>query len=124
MAIGVCCAVLFGQHGLYNGHPWTQDVHSLYLTLSRTAWGVGICWIIFACCSGYGGVVNQFLSARAWIPLGRMTYCAYLVHIPVMMSYYYSRQQPFYFTTTQYIFLFIGSLVFGVYCGDVCHFIF
>ena len=27
------------------------------------------------------GLVNKILSARFWIPLSRLTYCAYLVHI-------------------------------------------
>ena len=27
------------------------------------------------------GLVNRILSARFWIPLSRLTYCAYLVHI-------------------------------------------
>ncbi len=28
----------------------------------------------------FEGLVNKILSARFWIPLSRLTYCAYLVH--------------------------------------------
>jgi len=33
--------------------------------------------IIFFC---FQGLVNKILSAHFWIPLSRLTYCAYLVH--------------------------------------------
>jgi peptidoglycan/LPS O-acetylase OafA/YrhL len=36
-------------------------------------------WIIFACHSGHGGVVNRFLSSKYWMPLARLSYCLYLV---------------------------------------------
>ena len=35
----------------------------------------------FPCFLSFEGLVNRILSARFWIPLSRLTYCAYLVHI-------------------------------------------
>lgn len=35
----------------------------------------------FPCLLSFQGLVNRILSARFWIPLSRLTYCAYLVHI-------------------------------------------
>ncbi|XP_037912852.1 nose resistant to fluoxetine protein 6-like isoform X5 [Hermetia illucens] len=51
-----------------------------YAALARTAWGVGTVWIIIACSTGYGGIVNRFLSAKVFLPFSRMTYSAYLVN--------------------------------------------
>lgn len=33
------------------------------------------------------GIINTFLSWKAFVPLGRLTYCAYLVH-PIIMFYF------------------------------------
>ena len=37
--------------------------------------------VTFPCFFSVQGLVNRILSARFWIPLSRLTYCAYLVHI-------------------------------------------
>lgn len=33
----------------------------------------------------FSGYIQEFLSARFWIPLGRLTYSAYLVHFVVIV---------------------------------------
>ena len=33
------------------------------------------------------GLVDKILSAHFWIPLSRLTYCAYLVHPIVLLTY-------------------------------------
>ena len=35
--------------------PMPLRLSSFYQTCSRTAWGIGLSWVIFACCRGYGG---------------------------------------------------------------------
>ena len=42
----------------YNGNfltPMPLGLSAFYQTCSRTAWGLGLAWVIFACCRGYGG---------------------------------------------------------------------
>ena len=38
------------------------------------------------------GLVDKILSAHFWIPLSRLTYCAYLVHPIVLITYLGSLQ--------------------------------
>lgn len=45
------------------------------------------------------GAVNDILSWRAWIPLSRITFCAYLIHPILLQIYYLSRPHAFHFTT-------------------------
>ena len=44
----------------------------------------------FPCFLSFEGLVNRILSARFWIPLSRLTYCAYLVHIIAMVVLFIS----------------------------------
>lgn len=53
----ICLSVLYGlydteAHGV---KVLSRDVSALYNATSRTAWGVGLGWLVFACCTGYGG---------------------------------------------------------------------
>ncbi|XP_033165923.1 nose resistant to fluoxetine protein 6 [Drosophila mauritiana] len=61
--------------------PLSTLKESLYYTLTRLAWPLAICWIIFACMQGYGGVVNSFLSTPLWQPLSRLSYSMYIWHM-------------------------------------------
>jgi peptidoglycan/LPS O-acetylase OafA/YrhL len=69
----------------------------VYAGLSRFVWGIVICWIIFACVKGYGGWVNAFLSWKAFIPLGRLTFCVYLSSFSVQALLQLTIKQPMLF---------------------------
>lgn len=58
-----------------------------YSSLSHSAWALALAWIVIACSTGHGGIVNKFLSATCLYPFSRVTYCAYLVH-PIMIRVY------------------------------------
>ncbi len=65
-----------------------KDVSSagavVYDSFSRLLWSVCLCWVVFACEKGYGGVINSFLTWEAFAPLSRMSYCMFLIHMTVM----------------------------------------
>ncbi|XP_063422394.1 nose resistant to fluoxetine protein 6-like isoform X2 [Mytilus trossulus] len=124
VAAGLAIIILYGLYDEINGHPMSVDVAALYNTVHRTLWGACVCWVIFACATGNGGYVNTILSWKAFVPLSRLTYCAYLIH-PIIM-YYFSNVQKrllhFSDLTVMYLFLpnmclsyaaaFIASLAF------------
>ncbi|CAJ0582501.1 unnamed protein product, partial [Mesorhabditis spiculigera] len=66
---------------------WPVGWRAIYSAFSRPAWGFGLSWLIIASYYGYGGFINRFMSWNIWIPLGRLTYCAYLIHICVVMFF-------------------------------------
>jgi peptidoglycan/LPS O-acetylase OafA/YrhL len=57
---------------------------AFYASLGHTVWGLSLAWITVACCSGYGGPAGALLKFKLFLPLSRLTYCAYLIH-PVYM---------------------------------------
>ncbi|KAH8295942.1 hypothetical protein KR018_006478, partial [Drosophila ironensis] len=52
-----------------------------YLTLTRIAWPLGLCWVVFACMHGYGSLANSFLSSPLWQPMSKLSYAAYIYHM-------------------------------------------
>lgn len=72
--------------------------YALYFSLSKLLWPLAIGWIIFACHYGYGGVINSFLSVKSFVPLNRLSYCAYLIHPMFMQLFNYSQETLFHGT--------------------------
>ncbi|XP_046461507.1 nose resistant to fluoxetine protein 6-like [Daphnia pulex] len=87
-----------------------------YGPLHRTAWAFVITWIIFACSRGYGGIVNRLLSWKGFLPLGRVTYCVYLIHYDFLVAYYSAMRKRFYYTLFEQFTVCFGLLVmtFGI----------
>ncbi|KAK7871931.1 hypothetical protein R5R35_009734 [Gryllus longicercus] len=53
---------------------------ALYAGAVRLAWSACVGWTVFACAAHRAGPVRRVLSCRALVPLGRLSYCAYLVN--------------------------------------------
>ncbi|XP_072158864.1 O-acyltransferase like protein-like [Bemisia tabaci] len=96
--------------GLYG-----QDLHPVtaasYSALSHSLWALCLAWIVIACSTGKGGVVNRFLSSPLWYPYSRVTYCAYLVHPIVMRSMVMTRDSPVHLSVITITVFFFGQLV-------------
>lgn len=79
-------ALLFTSASLFGAAPWgLGDLPSTQVTLAyaathRVAWALGLSWIVFACATGRGGLINSLLSWDALVPLGRLSYSIFLVH--------------------------------------------
>ncbi|XP_039496878.1 nose resistant to fluoxetine protein 6-like [Drosophila santomea] len=72
--IASCLFSVYGQDTL----PIVEE--AFYLSLSRIAWPLALCWVIFACMQGYGGLASSFLSSPLWQPLSKLSYSAYIFH--------------------------------------------
>ena len=86
---------------LYGIGPWydpnveiTRVAGTLYGGLHRVGFGVSIAWVIFACIKGHGGLVNDFLSWKPFVPLGRLSLCVYLMSQRLQMTFHLNFKQP------------------------------
>ncbi|XP_033734150.1 LOW QUALITY PROTEIN: nose resistant to fluoxetine protein 6-like [Pecten maximus] len=113
MAI-TACVVVYGISGPVTGNQWDNGVAALYNAVHRSVWGMCLCWVIFACVTGNGGLVNDFLSWKLFVPLGRLSYCIYLTHVLVIYYYLQTLRQPFYATTLEFTFTFLGTLMLSI----------
>jgi peptidoglycan/LPS O-acetylase OafA/YrhL len=81
--------VIYGLHP-YEGETLNPDsdismtLRVVYGGLHRVAWSVCLGWVILASVKHSGGPINSILSWHAWVPLARLSYCIYLVHLKVM----------------------------------------
>ncbi|XP_005104253.1 nose resistant to fluoxetine protein 6-like [Aplysia californica] len=71
--------------------PVSPAENSAYISLSRPAWSLGVCWVIVICVTGNAGVINSFLSLPIWAVGGRLSYAGYLTHLFVVFWYLRSR---------------------------------
>lgn len=55
--------------------------------LFRIIWAIGLGYIILACVTSNGGIVNSILSWPVWLPLSRLSYCLYLFHTVVILFF-------------------------------------
>ena len=101
LAFLVGCLVVFGlvpyQKGFFTLEASLAE-RAIYGGFHRLAWALALSWVILACIKGVfsffsclklrfkgaGGPVNTILSWPAWIPLSRMSFAIYLIHMTVM----------------------------------------
>lgn len=101
------CLILFG--GTQRNMPTYASV--MYTAFGRTLWGVGISWVIIACITNNAGVVNKILSYKVWIPLSRLTFCAYLLNPLLITSLNLYNHHETYFDIMQSTNLGLGMIV-------------
>ncbi|XP_059490578.1 nose resistant to fluoxetine protein 6-like [Neocloeon triangulifer] len=69
--------------------PYNESYDKLgaafYATFHRLAWSVGIGWVIWACVNNYGGPINSILSWKYFLPLSKLSYCAFLIHLDIIV---------------------------------------
>ncbi|XP_003741622.1 nose resistant to fluoxetine protein 6-like [Galendromus occidentalis] len=65
---------------------------ALYAGFSRVIWCSFIGWLIFVCATGNGGIVNRILTSKVFIPLSRVSYSFYLLHVLVMGAKVYHQR--------------------------------
>ncbi|KAK2569476.1 Nose resistant to fluoxetine protein 6 [Acropora cervicornis] len=114
VAVALAVTTLYGPEKddrLLKRHPFTHAGDVIYGTFGRFAWSLATAWVIFACHHGLGGFVKKILSARFWIPLSRLTYCTYLVHIIAINTLSGSFKTMITYNDIHMAFIFAGVLV-------------
>jgi peptidoglycan/LPS O-acetylase OafA/YrhL len=88
--------IIFGQYPLqqiyFNNNSIIAD--ACYNAFKRIFWCLSLSWIIIANQISYGGFVNRFLSLSIWLPISKLSFCIYLLHLPIQTVYIGSIRQP------------------------------
>ncbi|RCN34583.1 acyltransferase [Ancylostoma caninum] len=129
IAAAVALASLYGPHRYIKGDDnWSEFIRSTYNNFSRIGWALAVSWVIVANHLGWGGPIATFMDHPLWKPLGRLSYCGYIVHFFIIHyvfdlddrpSHYVSIWQTYIYrvipvVVLSYIFAFIWSCLFEV----------
>ncbi|XP_044738230.1 nose resistant to fluoxetine protein 6-like [Chrysoperla carnea] len=71
-------------------------VAALYTGLHRPLWGIGLAWLFIACSTNNAGIINRVLSYRGFVPMSRLTTCAYLLNPFLLLSYSLGMEEGFF----------------------------
>ncbi|KAF4517902.1 hypothetical protein B566_EDAN001856 [Ephemera danica] len=95
-----------------------------YVGLSRTVWGLGLAWIVVACCTKHAGIAGTILQWPGWVPLSRLTYCAYLLNPLLMQSVYLGSESAMHVDFLPLATYFFGHLGMCYFCAYVLSLLF
>uniref|UniRef100_A0A9J2P0Z0 Acyltransferase 3 domain-containing protein n=2 Tax=Ascaris TaxID=6251 RepID=A0A9J2P0Z0_ASCLU len=112
---------IFGLYPALQGWNWPL-YHLVYGAIHRTVFALAIAWLIYACHTGIGGVVNSILSMKPLLPLSSLCYSVYLVHMVLVVFTYllvpfpmvYHNKLPIFGHCLAQLAL---SYVFGTFCA-------
>lgn len=108
-------ASVFGIYG-----P-AEDVATrvFYIIGHRIGWALSIGWLIYACATGIGGIVNRLLSWNAMCSLGQLSYLTYLIHPLVIIYKDASIKERVYFGHTELVCSFLSTLMISLFLAYV-----
>jgi len=117
--------VVYGPWRIFakNAVFFTDAERSLYSACHRFVWGAAVAWVIYACHYKRGGIINTILSWPVWVPLSRLTFAAYLMHMEVIYTFTLLKETPIHYQTTEIVFAFIPLVVLtyaGAFVLAVC----
>ncbi|XP_036140702.1 nose resistant to fluoxetine protein 6 isoform X3 [Monomorium pharaonis] len=92
---------------------------AIYIAFHKILWAIGIAWIVIACSTKHGGIINKFLSLKIWIPFSRLTYCAYLLNPVVIRSINYYSETPIHFEFLSFIIRSVGNITISYLCAYI-----
>lgn len=84
LSLGITGFVLFITLPWNRGNTPDDITTAVYAGFHRFVWALGLAWPSFACATGRGGLLNSFFSWKAFMPISRLVYCIYLVHVPLL----------------------------------------
>ena len=76
--------------------PYNNLESTLYAGFHKLGWNIAIAWLVLAVTTGHAPTLQKILSNRAFAPISRLTYCAYLSNGIVELYYSSSVKTPSY----------------------------
>eukprot|EP00854_Cymbomonas_tetramitiformis_P006531 gene6531-7826_t len=91
VSLGMLGFIVLCEYGPYNGHPWTKTQNVLYEGFNRAAWSTFFMVILVGCAMGGLPLINKMLSVPIFIPLSKLSYGVYLIHLTYIETEYYQK---------------------------------
>ncbi|CAM9859469.1 unnamed protein product, partial [Laminaria digitata] len=82
------CSTVEDPRDGHCGSGWSKSQLAMYNAGTRPAWGLALVLLCFVCFNGQGGLIQQMLAHRVWVPLSRLSFGAYLLH-PLVVNLWF-----------------------------------
>ncbi|XP_028392817.1 nose resistant to fluoxetine protein 6-like isoform X2 [Dendronephthya gigantea] len=121
IAFAIAMTVVYApyQSTLPGNREWNKTENIFFGTFQRLLWGLVLAWVTYACHYGYGSYIQQFLSARFWIPLSRLTYSVYLIHMVVISFMFFATTHQVHYDLLTASYFFITATVLSYAVGFI-----
>jgi peptidoglycan/LPS O-acetylase OafA/YrhL len=111
--LAIMAAILLALNQFDNdGVTFSSAENLLYGGVGRPAWAVAVTGVILGCAMGALPLVNQMLSMNIFVPLSKLTYGCYVLHISVLAVVFDGGRSLKHWTDEFAIFLYLGTLFF------------
>lgn len=124
-AAAIMLYLYFGPFDLYQNSDvgtygnWSHTWNTFYVSFSRLLWAIALAFLVWACYTGRGGLLQWFLGHPAWVVPSRLTYGAYLIH-PMVLSYlYFSVTAPLHYSIISVIYIYVGNVMISYFLAVV-----
>lgn len=123
LGFAIILFIVFIPRTLQVGHTWPQTVHSLYLTLTKLFFVIGVSMLVTPSLLGIKNDLVFFLmDTKMFNFIAKISFWTYLIHYMVVEHAVYVQKLDFYYDVedvmTLYIPIAIISMFFGL-CGTL-----
>jgi peptidoglycan/LPS O-acetylase OafA/YrhL len=106
------------------GNEWPQYLHSLYQSLAKLIFVMGLSLTILPSLLGCkDSVINFVMDTRLFNFIAKISFCTYLIHLTILEIWVQSRTYSRYYTTIPTFVEFGGILVLSIIAGLIMTFL-
>lgn len=103
---------ILAQYSTFSDYdPMNRTNQTMYVAFCRVSFALGLSGVIFLCLSKNGYFIDEFLSWSFWIPLAKLSFCAYLVHYSVVDTFIYAQEHFIHMQTSLFVCEILLSLI-------------
>jgi len=100
---------------------WDLWQRVVYISFARSAWAMGLAWLVASASVGKASMARHILGWKAWQPLAKLSYAVYLIHPIVMNVFFFQlRLQEYFFDGSQLVY-FVGLWGLSHVCALFLH---
>lgn len=117
------CLLVMVSYGTYfwvvGKWNYPRLVSTIFYIICPIIWATCLSWIIVACHFGFGGWINQMLSCKLFIILGKASYIVYLSHFLVLFTFFGSQNLLLEPTQLVMFYVIFGNICLSMLFGSI-----
>ena len=106
-------ALVYGPYWMNGDFQFSNT----YNILHKVAWSSVLTWVTFSCSRGFGGLVNHLLSWGFWLPISKISFMTYMLHMSLNWYFFLDQTYNMDYTMWQVTVWFVPQLWFSLLAG-------